>query len=268
MLSFLIVLGIIAAAVLIYKAYLDIRITDPSEKATILSIIAFRQYGVQTLLPVRFRVNDEKERKRRRRANGILLVFYASFLMILLLSLLPSSSGSTATKNKGFAIDPAIKDTVLRHIKSHSNKHFASFETPAELGFFSIETGFHMTSWYSAENDTVDLVAHVGEFETQALLIRFLHGKPVPYYLRAPHLVEKYFRLTETDSFSNQVEVSLASYDLRLSAIPDTIQKPLVFGSIDMESGTYYDKRDSSKSTNVRMKFYFFSQFRRFDYPW
>jgi len=56
-------------------------------------------------------------------------------------------------------------------------------------------------------------------------------------------------------------------YKLGLSKVPDTIQKPVVFGSIDMESGIYFDQRDSLKGKRVQMKFYFSSQFRNFDYP-
>jgi len=72
---------------IIYKAYLDIKIEDPNSKATILSILAFRQYGVLTLLPLRTRANNEAERKLRRKANMILLVFYVSFAIVLLLSI-------------------------------------------------------------------------------------------------------------------------------------------------------------------------------------
>jgi len=48
-----------------------------------------------------------------------------------------TSSNVLATKNKTFTVDTSIKDTVQRHIKLHSNKYFSSFETPAEVRFFS-----------------------------------------------------------------------------------------------------------------------------------
>lgn len=178
------------------------------------------------------------------------------------------------SKDQIFVLDTALKDTIQRHIKLHLNKHFASFETPAEIRFFSdrslvdsvIESNFRMVSWYSNHNDTIDLVAHVGEFETQALLVRFIHGeRPRVFYFRAPHERQRYFRLKKTDSFTNQLEVLPVSYKLEISVIPDTIQKPLVFGKIDMESGEYFDRRDSLKREKVQMKFYFVSQFRQFD---
>jgi hypothetical protein len=185
------------------------------------------------------------------------------------------SPNVVSTKNKEFTLDTAIKDTVLRNVKLHSNKHFAGFETPAEIRFFAdgavvdsiIDRDFHMISWYSVSNDTIDLVAHVADFETEALLIRFLHGTPSVYYLRASHLGQKYFRLTTTDSLSDYVEVPPVYYDLNLSVVPDSIQKPKVFGSIDMESRPYFDRRDSLKRNQIRMKFYFCSQFRSFNEP-
>lgn len=184
-------------------------------------------------------------------------------------------SNEVETKNKIFTLDTALKDTVQRHIKLHSNKHFSSFETPADVRFFSdeilidsvIKPDFHMISWYSNRKDTIDLVAHVGEFETQALLIRFIYGTPHVYYFRASHERQRYFRLTTTDSLTDQLEVPSVRYKLALSAVPDTFQKPVVFGSIDMESGIYFDQRDSLKGKRVQMKFYFSSQFRNFAYP-
>jgi|GEM_PF-3193577 len=186
-----------------------------------------------------------------------------------------TTSNEVATKNKIFTLDIALKDTVQRHIKLLSNKHFSSFETPADVRFFSdgvlvdsvITPYFHIISWYSNRKDTIDLVAHVGEFETQALLVRFIHNIPHVFYFRAPHENQKYFRLNKTDPFINQIEVPPVRYKLGLSKVPDTIQKPVVFGSIDMESGIYFDQRDSLKGKRVQMKFYFSSQFRNFDYP-
>lgn len=204
---------------------------------------------------------------------------------ILVLTLLPAlflyccrrevgnSAITMSAENKTFHLDAAIKDTVLRYVKLHSNKHFASFETPAEVRFFSDgavvdsinESNFHMISWYSISKDTIALVAHIGDFETAALLIRFLHRTPNVYYLRAAHERQKYFRLAITDSLSEYVEVPPAYYRLNLSVVPDSVQKPSVFGSIDMESGTYFDQRDSLKQRKIRMKFYFCSQFRSFN---
>jgi hypothetical protein len=198
-----------------------------------------------------------------------------SFALLALLTSLFVYGCQQGARTKTFTLDIAIKDTVQQHIKLHSNKYFSDFETPAEVRFFSdgvlvdsvIEADFHMISWYSSHKDTIDLVAHVGELETQALLIRFKYGTPHVYYFRASHDREKFFRLTKTDSFSDRLEVPSIYYKLILSAVPDSIQKPIVFGSIEMESGIYFDKRDSLKKKKVQMKFYFCSQFRSFNYP-
>jgi hypothetical protein len=185
-----------------------------------------------------------------------------------------TSSVEGATKNEIFTLDTAIKDTVQRHTILHSNRHFASFETPAEVRFFSdgslidsvIEPIFQMISWYTIHKDTIDLVAHLGEFETQALLVRFISGVPQVYYFRAAHERQKYFKLTRTGSFTDQLEVPPVCYKLILSVVPDTVHRPVVFGSIDMISGIYFDQRDSLKKSSIQMKFYFCSQFRDFGY--
>jgi len=83
-------LAVIVVYTILYKAYLDIKIEDPDKEVTIFSIIAFRRYGLQTLLPLRTRANTEAERKLRRKANRILLVFYAGFTIIILLSIFGS----------------------------------------------------------------------------------------------------------------------------------------------------------------------------------
>jgi hypothetical protein len=185
-----------------------------------------------------------------------------------------TSLNEGGSKDNIFTVDTALKDTVQRHIKLHPNKYFSDFKTAAEVRFFSdgslvdsiIKPDFEMISWYSIHKDTIDLVAHVGEFETQALLVRFISGVPHVYYFRAAHERQKYFRLTKTDSFTDQLEVPPVSYKLNLSAVPNTIQKPVVFGRIDMKTGIYFDQRDSLRESMVQLKFYFCSQFRDFGY--
>jgi len=129
-----------------------------------------------------------------------------------------------------------------------------------------VEPDFKMLSWYHSYKDTIDLVAYVGEFETQALLLRFIHRTPHVYYIRAPHEDQRYFRLKKTDTFTDHIEVPPVRYKLALSVIPDTIQKQLVFGTIDMMSGGYYDQRDTSRQErSVRLKCYFRSKYRSFN---
>ena len=124
-----------------------------------------------------------------------------------------------------------------------------------------------MMSWYSNDKDTIDVIAHIGQFETSALLLRFIKGNPSVFFYRALHEGQSYFRISKTDSFSNQIEVSPIRYKLQLSQIPDTINIPVIFGRIDMESSNFYDKRDSmQKNHRIQMKFYFRSQFRKFGY--
>ncbi|HEY0057687.1 MAG TPA: hypothetical protein VGB56_01045, partial [Flavisolibacter sp.] len=117
--------------------------------------------------------------------------------------------------------------------------------------------------------DTIGLVAHFGGLGTQALLIRFIGGRPTVWLFLAAHEVEHpgLFRINKTDSFSNQLEVPPIRYQLKLSEIPDTTNKQVIFGYIDMESGEYFDKRDpEEEKLKVRMKFYFRSQYRKFDF--
>ncbi len=174
-------------------------------------------------------------------------------------------------------IDSHLQDSLQKHIQLISDKHSSFFKTPIEARFFSnnvvvdsvIESDFEMSSWYSSRHDTVDLVAHVGEFETEALLLRFVGGQPQPqvYFFRAPHERQTYFRLHNTDTFARRLEVPPVYYKLQLSQTPDTTNKPVVYGYIDMESQDYFDRRGSLQQTqHIQMKFYFRSQHRHFDY--
>ncbi len=55
------------------------------------------------------------------------------------------------------------------------------------------------------------------------------------------------------------------NYRVKLNQIPDTINKQVIYGYIEMESGEYYDKRRRG-SHNMKMKYHFRSQFRNLDY--
>src|SRR5271170_4863528 len=97
------------------------------------------------------------------------------FCFICFAFILPlASAQQTLTKsNQLFTLDPALQDTVQRHIELHSDKYFSSFKTPTEVRYFSngvlvdslIQPDFQMISWYSNHGDTIDLVAHVGDLE-------------------------------------------------------------------------------------------------------
>lgn len=193
----------------------------------------------------------------------------------LFLTIIFCSCKQTNDNTKIFILDSSLQDTTKQHLQFVSDRHFSQFKTPIEVRYFLndllidsiIQTDFGMISWYSNNKDTIDLVAHIGEFETSALLLRFINGKPNVFYYRAPHLGQNYFRKNKTDTFTNQIEVQPTRYKLLLSQIPDTINKPVVFGQIDMESSGYYDKRDTLQQKHtIQMKFNFRSQFRKFDY--
>jgi hypothetical protein len=78
--------GLLVVASFLYKVGIDSKIKNPQNSESIFSIIAFRKYGLETLLPRRTRLGDEKERKLRIKANIALIVFYGSFITILVLS--------------------------------------------------------------------------------------------------------------------------------------------------------------------------------------
>jgi hypothetical protein len=186
----------------------------------------------------------------------------------------PSVGGN---RPRSIIIDSTLRGTVKMAIRFISDRHFSSFQTPLEARFFSngfltdsiIQPDFKMCSWYSSHNDTIDLVAHIGQLETTALLIRFIGRQPTVWFFRAPHEVggNNYFKINKEDSFSNKIEVPLVRYELKLSELPDTTNKQVVFGHITMESSGYYDKRDSVEQINkVQLKFYFRSQYRKFNF--
>jgi hypothetical protein len=84
--NIIIPLILIAMIAFIYKAYLNGKIEDPAKNASILSIIAFRAYGIMTLLPLSTKAKDQQERKLRRIANSALVVFYGCLLIVFILS--------------------------------------------------------------------------------------------------------------------------------------------------------------------------------------
>jgi len=76
----------LAATSFLYKVGIDSKINNPQNSESIFSILAFRKYGLETLLPRCTRVGDEKERKLRIKANIALIVFYGSFITIVVMS--------------------------------------------------------------------------------------------------------------------------------------------------------------------------------------
>ena len=208
----------------------------------------------------------------------------SSILLLLILSIAfcccqqqTKSLAQAKDTTQSVIIDSSLRDNVKRQIEFISGRNFSKFKTPIEARFFSnglqtdslIQNDFNMISWYSSHKDTIDLVAHIGKFETEALLIRFMKGQPTVLFFRAPHDVEgsNYFKIAKTDTFTHKVEVTPVHYQLVLSEVPDTANKQIVYGHIDMESSEYYDKRDKVEQKHkVQMKFYFLSQYRKFNY--
>ena len=174
-------------------------------------------------------------------------------------------------------IDSTLPDNVKSKIQLISDTHSSYFKTPLVAYFFQndlladsiIENDYKITSWYSITSDTINLVAHINNFEAVALLLRFIDNKKTTVrFFRASHEVgNNRFKMNKDDSLSDQIKVPPIYYKLKLSVIPDTLRKQVVYGHIDMKSGEYFDSRDSTNQThNVQMKFYFRSQYKHFEY--
>lgn len=182
----------------------------------------------------------------------------------------------TTEKKNSIIIDSTLRYSLEKSIRFRSDSHFSQFTTPVNVRFYSdgietnsiIEPFFKMISWYSAHNDTIDLVAHLGEMETAALLVRVTNKKAAVFYLRAGHnQFQKRFQFADQDSLAQFIEVPPAYYSLSLTEIPDTIRKLVIVGHIDMRSGEYLDNRDSlAQKHSISMEFYFRSQYRNFNY--
>lgn len=186
------------------------------------------------------------------------------------------SSENKDAKNS-ITIDTALRDSLKQHIQLISDRYSSYFKTPIDARFLAngmqmdsiIESDFEMDSYYHSHGDTIDLVAHVGIMETFALLIRFIKTTPQVFFYRAPHdnAGSRYFRVNKTDSFTHDIYVKPTRYELKLSEIPDTVNKQIVYGHINLESGDYFDKRDTTKTRHkIQMQFYFRSQYKKFDY--
>jgi hypothetical protein len=171
--------------------------------------------------------------------------------------------------NRNLIIDTSYRDTVKQRIQFISDRYNSVFSTPTRIYLYAngvkidsiIESEFRMSSWYHLRHDTIDMVAHIGDLESTALLLRFVNGQVTVLFFRAPHGEQRFFRANINDSFSSQIEIPPAYYKLILSEIPDTVNLPVIYGHIEMESGDYYDARDSGNlARRVFMDFYFRSQ--------
>lgn len=171
-----------------------------------------------------------------------------------------------------YRVDPVVRDEVQKHIKVVTGR---SFETSLQLQNYVddvlvdsvVDTAFQMMSWYSAHHDTIDLVAHMGVLETNALLVRFVKGMPSPdiYYYKASHEGQRYFRHTKREDLVSQIEVPASRVRLEISETPDTVGKQVVYGVVRLESRDYYDARDSvMQPRSAHFRFYFRSVYRKF----
>jgi hypothetical protein len=205
-------------------------------------------------------------------------VIYLLSLSILFYGCYRPSNTSTEFSegsNKLIIVNSRLQDTVYKRLSSRRNQNFSDFSTLVEAHYYLgdalvdslIEPDHAMMSWYTAHNDTVNMVAHLGFFEPEGLLVRFIDGKPAVYFLRAPHEGQKFFKLEKSGQYTNQTKVQPTRYLVKLSAIPDPINKPVIYGYIDMESGDYYENRDTvDQKLKVQIRFFFRSQFRNFNY--
>jgi hypothetical protein len=84
--AYFIPFAFLLVASFLYKASLDPKIRAPKDSKSIFSILVFRKFGLETLLPWRPGVGDEKEKRLRKKANIALIIFYGSFITINVLS--------------------------------------------------------------------------------------------------------------------------------------------------------------------------------------
>lgn len=83
----LVLLIIIMCSALVYKVYLEDKIKNPENPSSILSILAFRKYGIISFLPLSMSCADKLEKSRRAKANRALIIFYLCFATVLVISL-------------------------------------------------------------------------------------------------------------------------------------------------------------------------------------
>jgi hypothetical protein len=170
-----------------------------------------------------------------------------------------------------FKLDTSLRSSILNKVRLISKRHFSQFVTSVKAKFYNgdvlsdsiMDVNGRVDSWYSNRGDTIDLVAHVGFFENEAFLVRFIGNKANVYLFRAAHDPgTKYFKKKPDDSLTYFVEVPAVFSQLIISEIPNLTNRPVVFGHIKMTSDTYYDDRDSSLLPHHdQLEFYFRSQY-------
>ncbi len=97
---------------------------------------------------------------------------------------------------KSIIIDSTVRTSIIKNINHIYHKKLSFFETPVEARFYLdgvqedsiIENKRTLSSWYYTYKDTITLITHaVGGMETETALIKFINGKPIVTFFRAPH---------------------------------------------------------------------------------
>ena len=190
----------------------------------------------------------------------------------IIIVVLVLSGSACKSKDKVFIINPDIIDSAVALIKLPANKFSSDFQTHLAARFYtndeltkSIDDAeYSISSSYGYFEDTLQLVAHISDFETQALLVKFVGDRALVRFYRCSHGSSRLFRLNLKRPLEECIEVP-AKYNLILSVVPDTILKPTVYGSISMESDNFYYEHELEGRKKLRVSFAFFfrSQYRK-----
>ena len=193
-------------------------------------------------------------------------------LYYLLIALAIFSCIQAREKDQSMVVDIKVADTAKNKINLLSDDHNSYFETKVWAQYYTNDfitdsvndDNYGMSSWYSIRNDTIELVVHVSDFVTNALLLRILHDSTIVRLFLAPHTLRPMFKLNPKDTFADFVEVPPRRYQLQLSEKPDAKTRRVIYGYIDMESSDYFVKEGATEiKESAKMKFYFRSQYKQ-----
>ena len=173
-------------------------------------------------------------------------------------------------------IDNNIRHLAKENMRFISDRMFSQIKTALYVEYYTNDKqtdtfdqkDYSLISWYHQLRDTINLVAHINDFETEALLLKIFRDTIIVRFFRCSHSTTKIFSLHRKGKLSACIEVPARKFNLIISEIPDTLSKQVIFGYIDLESDHFYQERHHKdrKRTRTSMKFFFRSQFRRFTY--
>lgn len=200
-------------------------------------------------------------------------------LFIFCLAFTACGQKNNVGTTRGLTIDPDIKKEVEKHIET--SEEFKMFGDKMQLylnsGFVETYEGDSMVfssekqevkapfkSFYLWKGDTLTIDGAFGLFGGIGFGINIFKDSAKVYHMLSSDDYPSY-AYKENDSLIFRLEVPAKNTKIILSEIPDSIEKQIIYGYVEFESGDYYASAGSAdgreilprKKLRSNMKLYF-----------